>query len=70
MKIVKVKEFRNDMSALPCPFCGETEEIYFEEYETKVGERWRIVCAKCMANIDRGYDQTPHPLVELWNKRK
>ena len=62
---------------LPCPFCGETDEIYLENYvcgtgssyPEGVGERWRIVCTSCMAQIDRGYDQSPGVLCELWNKR-
>ena len=56
---------------LPCPFCGETEEIYLEEYEhgETTGTRWRIVCTSCMAQIDRGTDQNPGKLCELWNRR-
>ena len=56
---------------LPCPFCGEAEEIYLEQYNhgEKTGKRWRIVCTSCMAQIDRGIDQTPGILVELWNTR-
>lgn len=69
MKFIKVNDFQKDVSVIPCPFCGEKEEICFEEYEREVGTRWRIVCASCMASIDRGYDQTPQPLLEEWNKR-
>lgn len=70
MKFIKAKEYRKDTIISSCPFCGESEEIYLEEYETKVGNRWRIVCCSCMANIDRGYDQTPGYLIDLWNKRQ
>lgn len=68
VKIVKVKEKLREVK--PCPFCGEAEEIYFEEYlHTGVGKRWRILCPNCMAGIDRGYDQNPGPLLDAWNKR-
>lgn len=63
---IKANELRKVKS---CPFCGESENIYLEEYETKVGNRWRILCGKCMGGIDRGYDQTPHSLIDAWNKR-
>lgn len=53
-----------------CPFCGEKNEIYLEEYEHEAGLRWRIVCANCMAGIDRGYVQQPYELVNAWNKRQ
>lgn len=69
MKVVKVSSYQNGVSVMPCPFCGEKEEICFEEYEHKVGSRWRIVCMSCMAQIDRGYDQTPQPLLDVWNRR-
>jgi len=41
MRIIKNNEFQNNPLALPCPFCGEKEEIYFAEYKTKVGKRWQ-----------------------------
>ena len=69
MQFIKVNTYPKGTEVTPCPFCGEKEEIYYEEYETKVGSRWRIVCACCMTNIDRGYDQSPRPLLEIWNKR-
>lgn len=67
VKIVKVKEKLREVK--PCPFCGEAEEIYFEEYLHASGKRWRILCPNCMAGIDRGYDQNPGPLLDAWNKR-
>lgn len=67
-QIVKANKINNTEVA-PCPFCGEKEEIYLEEYEHKAGKRWRITCCNCMANIDRGYDQAPFTLLEIWNKR-
>lgn len=70
MQFIKVKNYRKDTNALPCPFCGEIEEIYLQEYEHAAGIRWRIVCARCLCQIDRGYDQNPSILVEIWNKRK
>ena len=54
----------------PCPFCGEAKELYFERYATEAGPRWLVTCARCMATICRGYDQTPGHLVEAWNKRE
>lgn len=54
---------------LLCPFCGG-EDIYLEKYEHQVGERWRIFCTNCMAQIDRGYDQTKGGVIEAWNTRK
>ena len=70
MQFIKVKNYRKETKVLPCPFCGESEEIYLQEYEHAAGKRWRICCASCMAQIDRGYDQTPGALIDLWNKRK
>lgn len=55
---------------LPCPFCGEEKNIYLEKYEHAAGERWRIFCAECMAQIDRGYDQIQYGVIEAWNTRK
>lgn len=70
MEIIKIKGKFKDREIKPCPFCGETEELYFEEYlRTGVGKRWRIVCASCMAGIDRGYDQNPGSLLDAWNQR-
>lgn len=69
MKIIKVNSCRNNMPVKPCPFCGENEEICFEQYEHTAGKRWRIVCYSCMAQIDRGHDQAPQPLLEEWNRR-
>ena len=67
--IIKAKEKFKNIGVIKCPFCGEQEEIVLEEYEHEVGKRWRIFCCNCMAGIDRGYDQTPHALIELWNTR-
>lgn len=69
MNIIKAKEAFKNVKVKPCPFCGEAEEIVLEEYETKVGNRWRIFCCGCMAGIDRGYDQKKYDLIEAWNKR-
>lgn len=69
MGFIKVNTYRKNISVKPCPFCGEKEEIFFEEYKHKAGVRWRILCTSCMAHIDRGYDQTPLPLLDAWNKR-
>ena len=29
----------------------------------------KIYCCNCMSGIDRGYDQSPHGLIDAWNKR-
>ena len=50
-------------------FCGESENIVLEEYVHTSGKRWEIYCCNCMAGIDRGYDQSPHGLIDAWNKR-
>ena len=47
----------------------ETENIVLEEYEHAAGKRWKIYCCNCMSGIDRGYDQSPHGLIDAWNKR-
>lgn len=55
----------------PCPFCGEAHNLYFEQYQHGDAEqRWRVICARCMAQIDRGYDKTTAGLVEAWNRRR
>lgn len=69
MNFIKAKDLYKGVEIKPCPFCGKSEDVVLEEYDTEVGMRWRIVCFNCMAEIDRGYDQTPHGLVEAWNKR-
>ena len=68
-KIIKVKELYKGIEVKACPFCGESEEIVLEEYKREVGNRWKIFCCHCMGGIDRGYDQTPHGLIDAWNKR-
>lgn len=67
MKFIKANTIEKGIA--PCPFCGEKEEIYIEEYEHTAGIRYRILCTACMAGIDRGYDQHYRPLIDVWNKR-
>jgi hypothetical protein len=67
--VIKANTTKYEDFILPCPFCGETEEIYLEEYEHGAGTRWRIVCCSCMAQIDRGIDQHQGRLCKLWNTR-
>ena len=69
MEFIKATH-RKNTTVLPCPFCGENEEIFLEQYDHAAGKRWRIVCVSCMAQIDRGHDQTPGVLIDLWNTRK
>lgn len=68
-QLIKANKLYKGVKIKRCPFCRESEEIYLEEYETKVGNRWKLFCANCMTGIDRGYDQTPHALIDVWNKR-
>lgn len=69
MNIIKANKLHKDIKVKPCPFCGESENIVLEEYEHTSGKRWKIYCCNCMAGIDRGYDQSPHGLIDTWNKR-
>jgi hypothetical protein len=68
MKTIKAKNLYQGVKFKPCPFCGESE-IILEEYTHIVGKRWRIYCCNCIAGIDRGWDQTPHGLIDAWNMR-
>lgn len=65
----KAVELQKGADILPCPFCGEKEEIYIDSYNANDGVRYRIFCANCMCMIDRGWDQQYGELLELWNKR-
>lgn len=69
MNIIKANKLHKDIKIKSCPFCGESDDIVLEEYEHTSGKRWKIYCCNCMAGIDRGYDQTPHGLIDVWNKR-
>ena len=59
MPVIKANKLHKDIKVKPCPFCGEHTS----------GKRWEIYCCNCMAGIDRGYDQSPHGLIDAWNKR-
>ena len=63
-EFIKAKE--GDL--LPCPFCGSSD-IYYRKYEHAAGERWAILCANCMAEIDTGCAQTAGQARQPWNKR-
>lgn len=63
-EIIKVK---ND-DVLPCPFCG-SHDIYYRKYNHAAGERWAIICANCMAEIDTGCAQDAGQARRLWNRR-
>lgn len=70
MDIIKATNYYKGVAIKGCPFCGEDDQIYFEQYEHAAGPRWRIVCACCMARIDPGYIQQPTSyLIDLWNTR-
>ena len=49
MPFIKAKNLTNHTKIIPCPFCGESEEIAVEGYTTEAGLRWRIVCCNYMA---------------------
>ena len=60
----------SDLAQLkPCPFCGKNEIVY-ARYNTKVGDRWRIMCCDCLATIDPGYAQSRATVQAMWNNRK
>ena len=69
MNIIKANKLYKDIEVKSCPFCGKSENIVLEEYEHAAGKRWKIYCCNCIAGIDRGYDQSPHELIDAWNKR-
>ena len=69
MNIIKANKLYKDIEVKSCPFCGESENIVLEEYEHAAGKRWKIYCCNCIAGIDRGYDQSPHGLIDAGNKR-
>lgn len=68
VKAVYVPPAGSDLMLLPCPFCGETVVIY-EQYETPVGDRWRVCCYGCGATMDPGYAQQRIDVAVLWNRR-
>lgn len=57
-----------DLALLPCPFCG-SEEVMYEMYPHRAGERVRVVCMGCMAMLDPGYAQQKYTVRDMWNKR-
>lgn len=65
---VFVPPANSDLMLLPCPFCGNTEIVY-EQYETLVGDRWRVCCGGCCATLDPGYAQKRIDVAALWNHR-
>lgn len=40
MTFIKAKNLTNHTKIIPCPFCGESEEIAVEGYTTEAGLRW------------------------------
>ena len=67
---IKTTEYNKSLEIKPCPFCGKTEKLILESYDTLAGEIWRIFCAECMVQMDRGCDQEPDNVIEAWNKRE
>ena len=63
-EIIKSKE--GDLQ--PCPFFFFFD-IYYRKYNHAAGERWAILCANCMAEIDTGCAQTSGQARRLWNRR-
>lgn len=58
----------DELSLLPCPFCG-SEEIVYMKYKHDAGERWKVMCCGCTAGVDPGYAQNQHVVQKMWNKR-
>ena len=54
----------------PCPFCGNDESVMIEKYGTQAGDRYRVICPECMANVDNGYAQNAKQAVKAWNRRE
>lgn len=53
----------------PCPFCGGGE-IYSEAYEHHSGVmRFRIVCGRCMGQVDTGTFTNRWQAIDAWNRR-
>ena len=74
-------EFRKptgDLGLLPCPFCGEEENVVYAHYarmdgETEIREhnkRYSVLCCGCMAEIDPGWAQDRVTVQEMWNRRE
>lgn len=57
-----------DLALKPCPFCGGTHVVY-EKYLRNVGERWKVWCTECLAEIDPGYAQHKVTVQQMWNRR-
>ena len=55
--------------ALPCPFCGNHDNIWALTYETPVGRRWYVNHITCGAIKDQGYYQTWQQALGGWNTR-
>ena len=68
IEIVKPTKGNTDTRLEKCPFCG-SEEIVYEKYQTKAGERWRCWCSGCIACIDPGYAQDRWTVQAMWNRR-
>lgn len=68
IEIWRPKE-KDDLKLRPCPFCG-SEEVVYVKYHHTVGERWKIMCCGCTANIDPGYARERHIVQGMWNRRK
>lgn len=67
-KTIRFEKPTGDLLLKPCPFCG-CDEVVYEEYETAVGNRWRVMCMGCVASIDPGWAQTRGTVQGMWNKR-
>lgn len=52
----------------PCPFCG-SNNIHYVKYKCAAGERWKVCCINCMAEIDPGYAQAKCSVQNMWNRR-
>lgn len=69
MNFDSAENFKVELNALPCPFCGEKKDICTFAYQHTAGTRYAILCMGCMAGIDPGWAQSRGAVLEIWNKR-
>lgn len=50
-----------------CPFCGGRAHLY--AYGHRDGERFRVTCGTCSAEVDTGAFKTPDEARDAWNRR-
>lgn len=53
-----------EIKLLPCPFCGEVEEVEL----IKCNGSWSVICFRC--DISSNYYEKPQQAIKKWNTRK